>query len=509
MTTGRNVEEGLPSGRNGRERPFLKWAAFLVIGVLALAIRVPRLADRPMHTDEAVQAYLVGEILAGKGYHYSKVDLHGPAPLAVALPIVRLCGANDLASLDASMLRVAPALTGALVVLLFALLNRGVGTLAAATAALLWSTASLPVYYSRYFIHETLFVGATFGLMICSWRALVRGSNRWGIVAGVCAGVMLGCKETAVISIASMAVAGLPWVIRRIDLRRRVGVIGLALIVCVVVFLAFYTWGGSNWRGPLDFIGSFGRFARRATGEGHEKPAWYYLGLLGDYPAGFAVLALALAGVVDGIRRRVWMARYFAIYGFLIFVIYSAIPYKTPWLALNFWLPISILAGCGFAAIWRVSKPISARAAVIAVFMIILAVIGHDTWGRVFLKPYDERNPYAYAHTGEDLRLLPERVQRWAREREVGDELRIAVVAADAWPLPWYLRRFQKTGYWQPEQDPGPADLYITLPEAGASLGSRIQGWRPEFFGVRPGVLAILWTPPEKETILQSPPPRQ
>jgi len=70
------------------------------------------------------------------------------------------------------------------------------------------------------------------------------------------------------------------------------------------------------------------------------------------------------------------------------------------------------------------------------------------------------------------------------------------VISADPWPLPWYLRSYPRVGYWQPGQNPGRADLYLTSPEAWPSLKNLLTGWRPEYFGVRPGVLLILWTRP-------------
>ena len=112
----------------------------------------------------------------------------------------------------------------------------------------------------------------------------------------------------------------------------------------------------------------------------------------------------------------------------------------------------------------------------------------------VFRQPCDELNPYAYAHTGEDMLRLQEFFDPRARR-----DAAIAVIGADAWPLPWYLRHCSHVGYWQPEQEPGAADFYITLPEAVERWQPRLKDWRPEFFGVRPGVLLILWTPPEKK----------
>jgi hypothetical protein len=125
-------------------------------------------------------------------------------------------------------------------------------------------------------------------------------------------------------------------------------------------------------------------------------------------------------------------------------------------------------------------------------------LIGHDTRERVFRSPADEKNPYAYAHTGEDLLRLPVRLEELVRQNKNPDS-RIAVVAADAWPLPWYLRKFSRVGFWQPGQETGAADFFITSTDAAEKLGDQLKNFRPEFFGVRPEVLLILWVPAPAE----------
>ena len=44
-------------------------AFFTGVLLLALVIRLPQLSRRPMHTDETVNAYLVGQMLDGGAYH--------------------------------------------------------------------------------------------------------------------------------------------------------------------------------------------------------------------------------------------------------------------------------------------------------------------------------------------------------------------------------------------------------------------------------------------------------
>jgi predicted membrane-bound mannosyltransferase len=59
--------------------PWTRWAAFLAIALVGLAVRLPQLGVRPMHTDEAVNAYVVGQLLAGEPFTYDPQDRHGPA----------------------------------------------------------------------------------------------------------------------------------------------------------------------------------------------------------------------------------------------------------------------------------------------------------------------------------------------------------------------------------------------------------------------------------------------
>jgi predicted membrane-bound mannosyltransferase len=190
----------------------------------------------------------------------------------------------------------------------------------------------------------------------------------------------------------------------------------------------------------------------------------------------------------------------------LTFVIYSAIPYKTPWLALNLWLPLVILCGLGVEALWLQITNDTGRWMIAMAFAVLLASSGQQTKTFVFDKPIDDKNPYAYAHTTEDILRLPARLEELARQKNPAQP-RIAVVAADAWPLPWYLRKFSNVGFWQPGQETGPADFFITTTDVSSQLGEGLKQFRPEYFGVRLNVLLILWTPQPEGTATAAPPP--
>ena len=68
---------------------------------------------------------------------------------------------------------------------------------------------------------------------------------------------------------------------------------------------------------------------------------------------------------------------------------------------------MALLAARGVECLWQWAAKHMPRRAEITAFCILagLAVIliAHDTRRRVFLYPSDENNPYAYAHTTDDI----------------------------------------------------------------------------------------------------------
>jgi predicted membrane-bound mannosyltransferase len=158
--------------------PKIRWAIFIAIALMALAVRLPQLGERPMHTDESVNAFITGDLLAGEPFRYDSQDRHGPALFLVAEPLAKLLGARNFSGLTETQLRFSTVLTGTATVLLFGAGVELFGFMACFVAALLFAVAPLPVYYSRYFIHETLFVAATLGLVFSGWRA---GTKHWAL----------------------------------------------------------------------------------------------------------------------------------------------------------------------------------------------------------------------------------------------------------------------------------------------------------------------------------------
>src|SRR5262245_5864156 len=134
-----------------------RWAAFfLFIALIAGTLRLPELDLRPMHNDEAVNAVKFGALWDHGEYRYDPHEYHGPTLHYLTAALCAVTGAPDYVHLTESRLRIATALAGICLVLLILSLRDELGSKATVAAALFTAVSPVLVFYSRYWIHETL-----------------------------------------------------------------------------------------------------------------------------------------------------------------------------------------------------------------------------------------------------------------------------------------------------------------------------------------------------------------
>lgn len=263
------------------------WATAILLALLvvcALALRLPKLDLRPMHTDEAVQADKSGTLLETGRYVYNPHEFHGPALHYLTLPSMWLSG-GKYTDCSETTLRVVPALMGGLLLALLWLLRDGLGASGMLCAAALLACSPSMVFYNRYYIAETPLIFGNLLAIGCVWRYLQAPSFRWAALAGLGLGLMYTTKETWVFNVAAAAgaLALLYLAARRADrtrmplkefiqwqpLTRKHAACALAVfaVVGVLLFTAFFT----NLRGPLDSVGTYVAWGKRAlNGKGYR-----------------------------------------------------------------------------------------------------------------------------------------------------------------------------------------------------------------------------------------------
>jgi hypothetical protein len=118
----------------------------------------------------------------------------------------------------------------------------------------------------------------------------------------------------------------------------------------------------------------------------------------------------------------------------------------------------------------------------------VLAMQLPRTLGRLEADP---RNPWVHGQTSGDYRNLEQRLLDLSAVHPDGRAMRIDVVAAHHWPLPWTLRGHSAVGYYTPESLPQDwsSPVLVLDPSVLESAPEKVRARLVEFYGVRPEVL--------------------
>ncbi len=499
------------------------YLAFLGLAVvLAGVIRLPKLTARPMHADEAVQAARFRNLWLLGDYRYDPHEFHGPTLPFSTLPAIWLSGVQDFAATDEATFRIVTALCGCAVVGLTWLLVDGLGVWPTWCAALFVAVSPGLVFYSRYYIHETLLVFFSLAAVGAAWRSL-NSSRRlaWCIVSGASAGCLQATKETSVLVFAACAAAtlGTAWATRRRAPRESAPAespwpcIGLATLTAAVVTALLLSSFGTNLRGPLDGILTYAPWLKRATSTTlHHHPWYFYLHrltlwraadgpwwseglILGLGGLGFVVALFRPGRLPPGTHRG--LVCWLGIYVLALITLYSAIPYKTPWCALGFLHGAALLAGVGAVTLVRVLPSRAWKTLVCVALLSGLLHLGWQAYRASYVIAADPRNPYVYAHTAPTIQRLVDDLDQLVAAAPSGYDVSLKLVwdSNYYWPLPWYLRRFSRVEYWNHIPPNPAAALVLASPRHDRALTGRLDATHlmTGYYAIRPNVLAQLW----------------
>jgi uncharacterized protein (TIGR03663 family) len=194
-------ERGTPEMEAGVWR-----SASLFVLLLAACVRLYALELNPLHHDEGVNGFFLLNLVNTGKYQYNPENYHGPTLYYFALPVMKLFGRFGV-GLSTFALRLVPVAFGVAIVWLILCLRRRLGAIGALTGALLVALSPGAVYMSRYFIHESLFVFFTLGIVVASLRYYESGSPVYLLLAAVSAALLFATKETTMISAGVLLIA--------------------------------------------------------------------------------------------------------------------------------------------------------------------------------------------------------------------------------------------------------------------------------------------------------------
>jgi uncharacterized protein (TIGR03663 family) len=420
-----------------RER--LAWAALLV---LALALRLVALGERPPHHDEAVHAHFADVLVTQRAYRYDPT-YHGPLLFYTMGALFVVLGET------LAVARLYPALAGVALVALPLALRRRIGAGAAWWSGVVLAASPSFFYYSRFARNDVpvaLFTAAALVVL----AGVRRGGGRLIPWVGVLAALHAISKETFYVTCPLLAggaaAAAVRGGVRRSLARARDWVlehafrVGTAVLWFVAITIAAYTFGfvhPEDFAYPLKAISYWyaQHEIQRVGGPWH-----YHLPRLGLYE--FLIAGAALAWAVRRGPRLGRLEVFCLTWAGLAVAIYAYLGEKTPWLLVHQVLPLVPLAGAQLARTFSArgrwwSRGLAAAGLTATVW---------STAASSFLYP-----TITTADTHAELivfvQTTPEAGELARRGVEIAraapDDLLAAVAGEGSWPLSWQWRRLR------------------------------------------------------------------
>jgi hypothetical protein len=285
-------------------------------------------------------------------------------------------------------------------------------------------------------------------------------------------------------------VAGIAWLRLRGPHRRRLATPLRwwlsGAFVFVLVFVILFGQFGTNLPGVWD--GAYGglRYWAREHSLHRGGEDWFaYFILLVAYE--LALLVLGIIGAVWAVRRRHALGTGCTVAAVLSLAIYSYAGERFPWLLVTTLLPLALLGGLGFAALWR-----SGRLRALAVVAPLAAALAWSDVQVQILRPNDGRELMTSSPTSAAVPRIAARLRdRDERARAAGrarPTIEVDPNFGSASPWSWYLRGLL-AGYPDMAADTfAPrGDVLIVTATSRELLGERLRGYagRPFVFRAR------------------------
>lgn len=264
----------------------------------------------------------------------------------------------------------------------------------------------------------------------------------------------------------------------------------LFLFVISILFSSFFRHG----QGVASFFLAFEKWlSTGTTASQHTKPLLYFARIL--FEAEGLSLLLGLLGICffAGRRRKDPVSTFVGLWAVLMFVAYSVIPYKTPWLVLSIVLPLALLAGRFVEEIIGMLASPRSRALAAAVFLLACARSAYQAIDLSFVNYDDDAETLVYVQTSREAKQLIARTYEVA-EHLGGRDTEVLITSPDHWPLNWYLRGLTRV-LWHGKMIENPSSpVIVAKTDQEPELDAALEGtYEKEHYALRPGAPLVLY----------------
>lgn len=222
-------------------------------------------------------------------------------------------------------------------------------------------------------------------------------------------------------------------------------IVTAVVVVFIYVGVLFFSSFFTNPEGVVDAFRAYAVWTKTGTKDHTMHGFFAYLkwGRKIESP----ILILSFVGTLIALfKARHRFAVFAGFWSFGMFLAYSIIPYKTPWLALSYLLPMCIVAG------YAVGEMMRARDVVIKVLgglvsIMMVGVLSYQTYDLNFVRYDDEDRVYVYAHTKRGFLDMVKQIEYYAEKSGKGRDATIEIVSPDYWPMPWYTNDYTHANF--------------------------------------------------------------
>lgn len=354
--------------------------------------------------------------------------------------------------------------------------------------------------------------------MLLSWN---EGRAAYLILAAASAALFFGTKETAFITVGTMLIAcGCVFAWRKLytgiigkitetwheptaltfsNFRRQLGENRDFVLILTLTFLTFAYVG-------ILFFTSFFTYAE-GVGKAFEAYSFWTKTGVKDHAYGWTkyiawmlkveapILILSALGTLIALAAaRHRFAIFTGFWAFGLAAAYSIIPYKTPWLALSFILPMCIIAGYGINEMFA-NKNSGIKAIGGFLFAVAVGVLSYQTYDLNFVHYDDEEMPYVYAHTKRGFHGLIEKIEHFAEKSGKAKDVSVEVISDEYWPMPWYMRNYPKAVFHSHFIDASTSEMIVASEQK--QKDELLERYRQHYkyvgtYPLRPGVDLML-----------------
>ncbi len=458
--------------------PIFSQKVFLVIVGLSMVIgaifRFAWLDHKPIHFDESINGWFVQQIWNDGFFHYDPTNFHGPLLFYLFQMAETVFGASVVS------FRLVTSLFSFAAVILFWRMGRK-NHFWALWVCLLLSVSPASVFFGRSAIHESpfLFFQLILFLGVWQWLSAKRSQGFTLMVLGLAGCLVL--KETVAVLVLALIVS---YILSALVFKIRWGETGFfkrdfawspsdteadralfTAFVAVFFYVALFAGFGVYSKGLKDSVYAYLPWLKTGVaGNGHDKSFWYWTELMAANEwatlAGFVVAVWFLVQALRQKEKPSQVSESFSITPFFklflgilsltLWLLYSLIPYKTPWCLISFQWPLLICLGIFLHQQMNAAGSLWKRRLCLVGVGVFWAQSFWVAEGLNFSPSIDLKHPYVYVQSTEELKKFSDLLYQKGNREPASLNFQIQLGTAESWPFPYVLGPFTQLSYQKP-----------------------------------------------------------